>query len=380
MGPDSASCCLIVVIPDAFTIHNTCRGIPEGIGLDEGEVMDEHRANRGADEGSGPPRRAKTPAMDRRTWLRVAAGSVAALGGLDAVHRATRADEDSREADEAEALRRAEARARKVTTRPLVMLKSAHYQAIGDASEPFIRLTLADCEEMAADFLHHFRSRGFDVKLPDRRMTVIVFRDERPFLKLAEKTPPGTMGFYSLSANWLALFDFRNVPMNPHGPGQTNMETLTHEATHQLTFNTGLLARQSDIPLSIIEGLAMYCERRRLFGRNEPGQPNLRRLDELAHIRRREPWIGVAELLVDDRACFRRSGDRLLLSYSESWLLVYHLMNDRARLPQFRAYLEVLRTRTDNTRRLEDARAHFGDLARLDGELRQEAVRLQQAL
>jgi hypothetical protein len=259
-------------------------------------------------------------------------------------------------------------------------LKSAHYQAIGDASEPFIKLTLADCEQMAADFLHHFRSRGFDVKLPDRRLTVIVFRDERPFLRLAEKTPPGTMGFYSLSANWLALFDFRNVPMNPHGSGQTNMETLTHEATHQLTFNTGLLARQSEIPLSIIEGLAMYCERRRLFAHTEPGQPNLRRLDELAHIRRREPWIGVEELLVDDRACFRRSGDRLLLSYSESWLLVYHLMTDPARLPQFRAYLEVLRTRKDSTRRLEDARAHFGDLGRLDGELRQEAVRLQQAL
>jgi hypothetical protein len=380
MCPDSAFGGFIVVIPDAFTIHNTCRRISEGTVLDEGEEMDEHRASRVADEGSGPPRRANAPAVNRRAWLRVAAGSVAALGELAAVNRAARAADAAKSTVEAEELRRAETRARQVTTRPLLMRRSAHYQAIGDASEPFIKLTLADCEKMAAEFLHHFRSRGFDVKLPDRRLTVIVFRDERPFLKLAEKTPPGTMGFYSLSANWLALFDFRNVPMNPHGPGQTNMETLTHETTHQLTFNTGLLARQSDTPLSIIEGLAMYCERRRLFGHNEPGQPNLRRLDELAHILRREPWIGVAELMVDDRACFRRSGDRLLLSYSESWLLVYHLMNDPARLPQFRAYLEVLRTRRDSTHRLEDARAHFGDLARLDGELRQEAVRLQQAL
>src|SRR5262249_31489909 len=161
---------------------------------------------------------------------------------------------------EAAELDRAQTRARKVTNRPLSLLKSAHYQAIGDASEPFIRLTLSDCEQMAADYLQHFPSRGFDVKLPGRRPTGIVFRHERPFLRLAENTPPGTMGFFSLSANWLALFDFRNVPMNPHGPGQTNMETLTHEATHQLTFNTGLLARKSDVPLSIMEGLAMYCE------------------------------------------------------------------------------------------------------------------------
>ncbi len=124
----------------------------------------------------------------------------------------------------------------------------------------------------------------------------------------------------------------------------------------------------------------MYCERRRLFGRSEPGQANLRRLDELAHIRRREPWVSVGELLVDDRACFRRNGDRLLLSYSESWLLVYHLITDPDRLPQFRAYLETIRTRRDATRRLEDATAHFGDLGRLDGEVKQEAIRLQHAL
>jgi hypothetical protein len=352
----------------------------DGSRLDGGKEMDEHRLERDAGDGSRSPGRGRGEAVDRRAWLRGAATWAIATGGHIASDRPARADEDRARADAAEELRRAEARARKVTTRPLSMLQSAHYQAIGDASEPFIKLTLADCEKMAADFIQHFRSRGFDVKLPGPRLTVIVFRDERPFLKLAENTPPGTMGFYSLSANWLALFDFRNVPMNPHGPGQTNMETLTHEATHQLTFNTGLLARQSDIPLSIIEGLAMYCERRRLFGRNEPGQPNLRRLEELAHIRRREPWIAVAELLGDDRACFRRTGDRLLLSYAESWLLVYHLMSDPARLPQFRAYLDVLRTRTDSARRLEDARAHFGDLARLDGELRQEAVRLQQAL
>jgi hypothetical protein len=318
------------------------------------------------------------PALDRRAWMRMAAGLI----GLDRAASAsqTAGDEKDAQASEAEEYRRAESRARKVTNERLLKLKSPHYQAIGDAAEGFIKLTLSDCEQAAADYLRHFRSRGFDVKLPDRRLTVLVFRDERPFLKFAEHTVPGTVGFYSRASNWLALFDFRNVPMSPHASGQSNMETLTHEATHQLTFNTELLERKADIPKSIVEGLAMYCERRRLVGRSEPGQANLRRLDELAHIQRREPWINAAELLSDDRACFARTGDRLLLSYSESWLLVYHLMNDPERLPQFRAYLGAIRGRMDATRRLEDARSHFGDLARLDGELRQEAVRLQRAL
>jgi hypothetical protein len=311
-----------------------------------------------------------------------AASSAAGLVGLGRARGASQTARNEKDAqhDEEEELQRAEARVRKITSGRLLKHKSPHYQAIGDASDFFIKLTLSDCEQAAADYLRHFRSRGFDVKLPDRRLTVVVFRDVRPFLRFAEIPQPGLVGFYSKAFNWLALFDFRNVPTNLYGSGQSNMETVTHEATHQLTYNTGLLWRKADIPRSVVEGLAMYCEQRQLFGRNEPGQANLRRLQELAQVWRREPWISAAELLSDDRACFGRTADRQTLSYCESWLLVYHLMNDPDRLPQFRAYLDAIRGRTDATQRLKDAGAHFGDLARLDRELRQEVARLQRAL
>ena len=88
-------------------------------------------------------------------------------------------------------IRRAEARAGRVTGRPLRRFDSAHYQAIGDASETFIKLTLSDCEQIAADYQNHFRAKGFDVKLPDRRLTVIVFVDERPFLQIRRECAPG---------------------------------------------------------------------------------------------------------------------------------------------------------------------------------------------
>ncbi len=54
-------------------------------------------------------------------------------------------------------------------------------------------------------------------------------------------------------------------------------------------------------------------------------------------------------------------------------------MTNPERLPQFRAYLETLRGRKDKNHRLEDAKAHFGDLDRLDQELRQAAIKLQRA-
>jgi hypothetical protein len=320
--------------------------------------------------------------VDRRDWLHLAAGVAAWLSGfvcrLDSGAVADDA-KTSRVDQAADEIQRAETRARKVTSRPLLTARSPHYQAIGDASESFIKLTLSDCERIALDYLHHYRAKGFDVKLPDRRLTMIVFRDERPFQRFADNVPPGTTGFYSRPSNWLALYDFRNVPMNPRGPGQTNMETLSHEATHQLTFNTGLLDRKADIPLCILEGLAMYGERRRFTGPSEPGQINLRRLEELAHLQRRLNWIPVADLLADDRAWYGTDEDHRTLGYAESWLLVHHLMTNRARLPQFRDYLKAIQGRRDSTHRREDAQAHFGDLARLDRELRQAAIRLQQA-
>src|SRR5262249_886358 len=154
---------------------------------------------------------------------------------------------------------------------------------------------------------------------------------ERPFERLTDHLPPGTMGFYSKQTNWLALFDFRNVPMKTKAAGQTNMETVTHEATHQLTFNTGLLERQVDVPLCIVEGLAIDGGRRRLTGASEPGQVNARRLDELARVQRRLKWIRLVDLLGDDRGWFGGDEDRRMLGYAESWLMVYHLMTDRAR-------------------------------------------------
>jgi hypothetical protein len=320
--------------------------------------------------------------IDRRDWLRKTGGVAVGICGLVGYPIPGRAADDRRQRVDGEAgeeMSRAETRAIKVTNRPLRRIDSAHYQAIGDASEAFIKLTLSDCEQIAVDFQNHFRARGFDVRLPERRLTVIAFVDERPFLKFAEGVPGGTVGFYSQEQNWLALFDFRNVPMNPHASGQTNMETVTHEATHQLSFNSGLFDKEGDSPRCIVEGVGMYCERRKLTGRSEPGQVNLRRLEELAHLQRGTRWIPVSELLADDRAWYGTNPYRTALGYAESWLLVYHLMTQPERLPQFRTYLERLRSRKDRSHRLDDARAEFGDLDRLDQELRQAAIKLQRA-
>jgi len=316
-----------------------------------------------------------------QSWLRRIAPLALVLGAIPAATRpilarigqkpgaSERADQD---------LKRALTSVQKVTDRSIQTLRSENFQAVGDASESFMKITLGDCERIALGYFEHFRAKGFDVRDPDRRLTLIVFGDDRPFRSLTKEAPEWVLGLYKRTDNWLVLFDFRNVTSRKLQKGyQANMWTLAHEATHLLASNTGLLNRQGDVPRAISEGIATYSEARKLDGASAPGQINSMRLDDLAHIQRSVKWISVAELLTDEKS-FGPTQDRLLLAYAESWLLVYHLMTTPSRLSQFRNYLKSIYKRRDAAHRLQDAEASFGSLDRLDQDVRQEGIRLQQ--
>jgi hypothetical protein len=324
--------------------------------------------------------------VHRREWLRhVAAGAVfgVGLGERPATVGAAQESKPAPQAAAARELERARERVGKATSRPVSLAGSQRYQAVGDAAPQFIRTTLEDCELIAQDFADHYRAKGFQIKDPGRPLTLVVLSEERPFREFADKfahdVPPAAVGFYSRTENWLVVYDIRNEPARALGAAHHNVRTLAHEATHQLTFNTGLLNRRGDVPFAIFEGLACYGEVRRLHGRSVPGEVNGLRLDDLAHIQRRANWIRVAELLTSDESSFGTTLDQTRLAYAQSWLLVYFLMKTPARRPQFQSYLKTIYPRTDKKHRLEDARKSFGDLDRLDQELRREGIRLQQA-
>ena len=324
------------------------------------------------------------PGLDRRAWLRRAASSVVVLAGIAPLPRRGEASQDGKltPAEESAAeLERAQSRLRTTTSHSLQTVLSKDYQAVGDASESFMKTALGDCERIAEDFRAHYQAKGFQLKRPERRMTIVAFLDERPFFEFARKfarnVPANASGFYSRAENWLVLYDIRNVPANERGGALKNVQTLAHEATHQLTFNTGLLNRRGDVPVSIMEGLACYGETRRLRGRNEPGLLNSPRLDDLAHVQRRAKWITTADLINDDAAASGANPDQMLLAYAQSWLLIYYLMNSPQRFPQLQTYFKTIFPRLDKKNRLDDAVKCFGDLDRLDQELRREAIRLQ---
>jgi hypothetical protein len=316
-----------------------------------------------------------------RAWLRRIAPLALLLGAILATTRPILArigqgPSASEGADQD--LKRALTSVQKVTDRSIQTLRSEHFQAVGDASESFMKITLGDCERIAQGYFDHFRAKGFDVRDPDRRLTLIVFVDERPYRRFNKGVPESYAGLYKLTDNWLVVFDSRNATSRKLRGYQANSLLLAHEATHLLAYNTGLLNRQGDVPRAITEGIATYSEARKLDGASAPGQINSMRLDSLAYSQRRVKWISVAELLTDEKAAFGPTEDRLGLAYAESWLLVYYLMTTPSRLPQFRAYLKSISKRTDAVHRLQDAESSFGSLDRLDRDVRQKGIRLQQ--
>jgi len=344
--------------------------------------------------------------LDRRGWLWLMLGGLIGSGGGTATARSAQSpakDTQSPAKDkgapappptpDAE-LAAVRDKLDQVKIGPLNTVHSAHYVGIGDAPQAFITIILADCEQLAADYQRYFGSLGFHLHQPDRPLIVIMYRDDRSFGKFfrlpswleaaekaraqPEKARAQPVGIYFRTTNVLHVFDWRNVPIEPRA-SHHNMETLAHEGTHQLSFNTGLLNRAGDTPLCIVEGLGTHGEPRKTTGPSDFGRLNLERMYDLAKIQRRVPWIPVRELIGDD--WFRAgNADRQLLGYAQSWLLVHYLIKEPAALPRFRQYLQAIAPRVKSDRRIEDAQAHLGDLDRLDQELRRYAIRLQLSL
>ena len=315
------------------------------------------------------PRRAST----RRAWLSGMAAS--AIFGPTAL-----AAPPKLSAEDAEERRKVEARAEEAGLGPFRVSRTTHYLALGDAPAAFGEKALAICEGLARDYLDHFRTRKFAVEAPKGRLTVILLGSAKSFATFLGR-PEGTAvgGQYDLDTNRLVIFDNRdNNRADVARAESANLVALAHEATHQLTYNTGLLRREGDVPLCIAEGLAMYAETRKPTGRSAPGQVNVERIKALAIARGQGArWIPLPELLNGDGILGGDDGEpSQQAAYAQSWLLVYDLMKAAGRLDGFRAYLTAIGSRKDDAHRLEDAKEHLGDLEALDAALRKHADRL----
>lgn len=258
--------------------------------------------------------------------------------------------------------------AKKVGLGPFKVGKTARYLGIGDAPDAFRSRALELCETLARDFLRHFKEKRFEVAPPESRMGIVILANPTDFAAFREQEiDPASTGVYDLDSNLLVICD------NRVGGGavaaRTNTVTLFHEATHQLTFNTGMLDRKAEYPLALSEGLATYVEVRSADGKRKIGDPYAERLAVLRSDS--QPWIPIAKLIADDELF--RNEESQQRAYAQSWVFAHALLKSADRLPAFRAYTKDKLAGTKNSDRVAVFAKHLGDPAKLDAELQRHA-------
>jgi hypothetical protein len=322
-----------------------------------------------------PLRDVAGPGLSRRRWLK---GVALVYPGLALPAWGQAPSKASADAGEPAMIERVQATARKAGLGPLRSKTSEHFLGLGDAPTRFQSEAVDKvCEPLAKVFVGHFGECGFPVALPKHRMTVVTLKDDDSYRAYIGQNPGEAVGGqYDVETNQLVVFDFRTRPgVAADAANRINTFTLVHETTHMLSFNTGLLSRQADVPACIGEGLATYFELWRPGDRRGRGfrpSKNTPRLQVLIDAGADEvPWIPLAKLVADD-GLFDKP-ETAQLAYAESWLLVHRLMTPAWR-PKFQAYLAGLpKAGAAQQVRVEYAEARLGSLRALDQETKRHA-------
>jgi Protein of unknown function (DUF1570) len=328
----------------------------------------------GGDEprlGTPPPARQ----VNRRAWL---AGTLLGLSArITSPVRANLPGQDQPNATDDDEIKAVQAAAQRAGLRGVSSNKTEHFLCAGDAPKEYRAEVLGACEQLATVFLGYFRQHGFTVAFPERRMVVVILKDDRSYAAFLGQEPGDAVGgHYDLDTNRLVVFDFRSKQAElAAAAARVNTFTLAHETAHLLSFNTGLLPRQADVPLCVSEGLATFVEMwRPNQGRRAAalGATNRSRLTALLDAGNdKEPWFEIAEVLKDDKLF--DNADTQQLAYAESWLFAHYLLTNSAKLPKFQSYLKALSAQRQDGKRLQCAEAHLGSLSNLDRDVKRHA-------
>jgi hypothetical protein len=286
---------------------------------------------------------------------------------------------------------------------PAARYDSRHFTALSNADDRLTRMRLKNCELIYSLFFEHFRRKGFQVREPSTRLMIAMFDSPTGFdAYFGQKLSPFITGIYHRKSNRLVVYDYgRNeefltskqqaIERGRNARGRIysgryeetverlarefrtdiNIGTVMHEVAHQLSFSSGMLNREGDVPVWLAEGLACYCESTDGGAWEGIGEPNPQRLIVLArHFKGKGDRSGLGDLvplraLVSSDRWRMGTGGTIALGYAQSWALFRMFMEERPRAMQ--NYLAMIYSRRAPDHRLTDFRQAFGaDLSRIE--------------
>ena len=256
-------------------------------------------------------------------------------------------------------------------------------------------------EGIYRSFHGYFSVRGFKFEKPEFPLVAIVFPDHKSFDDYCKRDElrafPGLMGYYLRTSNRVALFDpnsDQTAHSSPAGRRGLNRmaasieaelaDTIVHEATHQVAFNTGLHTRIGENPKWVVEGLATVFESPGIRSSTAGRGRAFTRINRDRYLwfqnyaqSRRKPKSLAAFVCSDHK--FQSA---TLDAYAEAWALSFYLIETRP--SKYAGYLKAIAERDPlkdypAEERLADFQNAFGnDLEMLEADFLRFISRLEE--
>jgi hypothetical protein len=227
-------------------------------------------------------------------------------------------------------------------------------------------------EEIYRSFRYYFQVRGFPLQEPKFTLVAIVFPTQADFIRHAsaqgQDVLPNVLGFYDPRSNRVYMYDYTAGRRNL-ADWQTNAETVIHEVTHQMAFNSGVHSRFGQPPKWVVEGLATLFEAPGVWNGLKKSAPadrvNRNLLTQFRSSLASRPKGALAQFIADDRTFNNNTAG----GYAQAWALSHYLTETNPR--GYAKYLQVTGAARNSvptaTERIKDFTSCFGsDLTLLE--------------
>lgn len=262
---------------------------------------------------------------------------------------------------------------------------TVHFLIAYNTTKPYAQWCGSLYERLYVGFYNYWKRRGITLTPPAWPMVAIVFNDKKSYVSYARQelgdAADSIVGYYSIRTNRMATYDLTGVNglrsggQRPTSQAVVNqilaqpaaaplVATLIHEATHQLSYNSGLQRRYIDNPLWLSEGIAVFFETPDLSsskGWRTVGALNENRLRQFREYLPERTPASLTSIITSDKRM--RDPQEAPKAYAESWALTYYLLKKEPKA--FVQYLSDIRNREPlqydtPTERMQRFRKHFG--------------------
>jgi Protein of unknown function (DUF1570) len=253
------------------------------------------------------------------------------------------------------------------------VLQSKHFILMHDTPDKAGGKSRADdrlqlLETVYECFLLRFYAYGVQLEIPQRRLKVVLFNDYQQYLAFATKLSPSlasASGFWSPDDNTAIFFDhgtneeFKELATLSKLMQQrkaeairerdektadtvrladtlsllveierenSDIEVVSHEITHQMAGNTGLLPRHVRVPSWVHEGLATYFETPNGASWGGIGAVNQSRLEWYRLLAPDRVHSNLDFIIGDQIFDFAKTNIGQVAGYGQAWALTHFLM------------------------------------------------------